>query len=245
MKIAILGCGNMGGAIARGLSAQTKYNIIVTSRSGSKAESIAAECPGVVAMRVNRNAVQEADVVIVAVKPWLVQEVLDGIEDLLPGKTVISVAAGVKDERIAVYAMPNIAVEFGKGMTFIQRAENDEAVRTAEKIFGHVGRAMVVEPSQMQAGMMLSGCGIAYVLRMVRAMMQGGTEMGFRPDDARDIALQTMQGAAAVLEGTGVHPEQAIDRVTTPGGYTIKGLNALDHAGFTSAVIRALKAGLE
>ncbi len=245
IKVAILGCGNMGGAIARGLSAQKEYDIIVTSKSGSKAADIAATFPNVVAATDNRKAVQEAEVLIVAVKPWLVQEVLDDIEDLLPGKTVISVAAGVADPRIMVYAMPNIAVEFQQGMTFIQRSENIEALHTAEVLFGHIGCAMVVEPAQMQAGMMLSGCGIAYVLRMVRAMMQGGTEMGFRSEDARNIAIQTMQGATAVLEATGLHPEQAIDRVTTPGGYTIKGLNALDHTGFTSAVIRALKAGLE
>ncbi len=244
-NIAILGCGNMGGAIARGLAALQKDNIIATSKSGSKAQAIAAMHPNVQAANDNRQAVKQADVVIVAVKPWMVQEVLDDVEDLLPGKTVISVAADVTDERIMVYAMPNIAVEFMQGMTFIQRTDNIEAVEIAKDIFGHIGSTMVIEPSQMQAGMMLSGCGIAYVMRMVRAMMQGGTEMGFRPDDACDIATQTLQGAAAVLQNTKMHPEAAIDRVTTPGGYTIKGLNELDHAGFTSAVIRALKAGLK
>ncbi len=244
-KIAILGCGNMGGAIARGLAAQKEYNIIVTSKSGSKAQAIAEAHDSVQATSDNRQAVRQADVVIVAVKPWLVQEVLDDVEELLPGKTVISVAAGVTDERIMVYAMPNIAVEFQQGMTFIQRTENTEAVNVAKEIFSRIGSTKVVEPSQMQAGMMLSGCGIAYVMRMVRAMMQGGTEMGFRPGDACDIATQTLQGAAAVLQNTKMHPEAAIDCVTTPGGYTIKGLNELDHAGFTSAVIRALKAGLK
>lgn len=92
--------------------------------------------------------------------------------------------------------------------------------------------------------MMMAGCGIAYVMRYVRAMMEGGVEMGFYPADARDIALQTMAGAVSLLRETGLHPEAAIDKVTTPGGITIKGLNELDHAAFNSAVIRSLKAGL-
>ena len=94
-------------------------------------------------------------------------------------------------------------------------------------------------------GMMMASCGIAYVMRYIRAQMEGGVEMGFRPAEAQAIAMQTMKGAVALLENTGLHPEAAIDRVTTPGGVTIKGLNELDHSGFNSAVIRSLKAGLK
>ena len=97
----------------------------------------------------------------------------------------------------------------------------------------------------MGAGMMMAGCGIAYVMRFLRAMTEGGVEMGFYPDEAKQIAMQTMQGAVTLLRETGLHPEAAIDKVTTPGGITIKGLNELDHAAFNSAVIRCLKAGLQ
>ena len=93
--------------------------------------------------------------------------------------------------------------------------------------------------------MMLAGCGIAYVMRFLHAMMEGGVEMGFYPDEAKAIAMQTMQGAVTLLHETGLHPEAAIDKVTTPGGVTIKGLNELEHAKFNSAVIRCLKAGLK
>jgi pyrroline-5-carboxylate reductase len=93
--------------------------------------------------------------------------------------------------------------------------------------------------------MMMAGCGIAYVMRYLRVMMEGGVEMGFYPADALKISMQTMRGAVTLLEETGLHPEAAIDKVTTPGGFTIKGLNELDHAGFNSAVIRSLKAGLK
>ena len=96
----------------------------------------------------------------------------------------------------------------------------------------------------MDAGMMMAGCGIAYVMRFLRAMMEGGIEMGFYPKEAQEIAMQTMQGAVSLLRETGLHPEVAIDKVTTPGGYTIKGLNELEHSAFNSAVIQCLKAGL-
>jgi pyrroline-5-carboxylate reductase len=138
--------------------------------------------------------------------------------------------------------MPNIAAEFGESMTFVEEAEQAE---TAAELFGRVGLCKVVLQRQMAAGMMMAGCGIAYVVRFLRAMMEGGVEMGFYPDEAKEIAMQTMQGAVTMLRETGLHPEAAIDKVTTPGGITIKGLNELDHAAFNSAVIRCLKAGLK
>ena len=155
---------------------------------------------------------------------------------------VVSVAAGIRHEHIDVYAMPNIAAEFGESMTFVEEAPQAE---TVAELFGRVGQSRVVPRRLMEAGMMMAGCGIAYVMRFLRAMMEGGVEMGFYPDDAKQIAMQTMQGAVSLLRETGLHPEAAIDRVTTPGGITIKGLNELDHACFSSAVIRCLKAGLE
>ena len=246
MNVAVIGCGNMGGAIARGLAGKdAKVQVLVTSHDGRTARALAAEEPALRAVSNNAEAVHEADVIVIAVKPWLVKDVLDDVQDELTGKPVLSVAAGVEDPRIAVYVMPNIAAQYAQSMTFIQLAADVEAVRTAIDLFGRLGRTVVVEPRQMQAGMMLAGCGIAYVMRFVRAMQQAGVEMGFRPSAARDVAIQTLMGAGAVLTETGLHPEEAIDRVTTPGGYTIKGLNELDHAGFTSAVIRAMKAGLK
>ena len=246
MNVAIIGCGNMGGAIARGLAGKDEnVQVLVTSHDGRTAQALAAEVPAIKAVSNNAEAVGLADTVVVAVKPWLVKDVLDDLQDELRGKTVLSVAAGVEDPRIDVYVMPNIAAQYAQSMTFIQQARDADAVQRAVNLFGCLGRTMVVEPRQMQAGMMLAGCGIAYAMRFVRAMQQAGVEMGFRPSAARDVAIQTLMGAASVLSETGQHPEEAIDRVTTPGGYTIKGLNELDHAGFTSAVIRAMKAGLK
>ena len=104
-----------------------------------------------------------------------------------------------------------------------------------------LGQTRVVGEKQLRAGTLLASCGIAYAMRYIRAASEGGVEIGFRADDAKDIVLQTVKGAVALLQATGEHPEQAIDRVTTPGGITIRGLNAMEQAGFTKAVVEGLK----
>ncbi|MEE0871501.1 MAG: pyrroline-5-carboxylate reductase dimerization domain-containing protein, partial [Bacteroidaceae bacterium] len=155
----------------------------------------------------------------------------------------VSVAAGVRNARINVYAMPNIAVQYGSGMTFVEEPErHTERYQKVVDLFSLVGKAQIVPHKLMDAGMQISGCGIAYVMRYVRAMMEGGVELGLRPEDAKQAVLQTMKGAVALLEESGKHPEEAIDAVTTPGGYTIRGLNAMEEAGFTNAVLAGLKA---
>jgi len=242
-KIAIIGGGNMGGALVKGwVKAGMASSLTVTAHTQQTLDRLNEACPGITAMLDNKKAVEEADVVVLAVKPWLVEQVITEIMPELKGKLLISVAAGVRHERIDVYVMPNIAAEFGESMTFVEEAEKAEQ---AAELFGRVGQCKVVPQRLMGAGMMMAGCGIAYVMRFLRAMMEGGVEMGFYPDEAKEIAMQTMQGAISLLEETGLHPEAAIDKVTTPGGITIKGLNELDHAAFNSAVIRCLKAGLK
>ena len=233
----------MGGALVKGwVKAGMASSITVTAHTQQTLDRLVETCPGITAMLDNRKAVQGADIVVLVVKPWLVEGVIAEIMSELENKLLISVAAGVRHERIDVYAMPNIAAEFGECMTFIE--ESDKADMAAE-LFGRVGQCKVVPQRLMDAGMMMAGCGIAYVMRFLRAMMEGGVEMGFYPNEAKEIAMQTMQGAVTLLQETELHPEVAIDKVTTPGGITIKGLNELDHAAFNSAVIRCLKAGLK
>ena len=111
-------------------------------------------------------------------------------------------------------------------------------------MYGSMGEVLVVDEQHLAAGTTLASCGIAYAMRYVRAASEGGVEIGFKADDAKNIVLQTIKGAVELLQATGEHPEAAIDKVTTPGGVTIRGLNEMEHAGFTSAVIRGLKAGL-
>lgn len=246
MKITVIGAGNMGGALIRGWAkASAGLDITITAHTQQTLDKYGAEYPQLHTLLNNREAVEGADVVVLAVKPWLIDSVIGEMDGVLDGKTVVSVAANARNERIDVYAMPNIAAEFGESMTFVEKCENTAAIEEAEKLFSLVGEVKVVEPRQMAAGMMMAGCGIAYVMRFLRAMMAGGVEMGFYPKDAQQIAMQTMQGAVTLLRETQLHPEVAIDKVTTPGGVTIKGLNELDHASFNSAVIRCLKAGLK
>ena len=243
MKITVIGGGNMGGALVKGWAkAGLAADITVTAHTQRTLDRLSEACPGITAMLDNVKAIQDADVVVLAVKPWLVEQVIAEIMPELRGKLLVSVAAGIRHERIDVYAMPNIAAEFGESMTFVEEAEQ---ANVAAELFGKVGQCKVVPQRLMGAGMMMAGCGIAYVMRFLRAMMEGGVEMGFYPDEAKSIAMQAMQGAVTMLRETGLHPEAAIDKVTTPGGITIKGLNELNHASFNSAVIRCLKAGLK
>lgn len=245
MRITVIGAGNMGGALVRGWMKKNVGEITATARSEKKLSALASEYSDLVVTTDNRAAVKDADVVVIAVKPWVVDELIESIADLLKGKTVISVAAKAKNPAINVYAMPNIAAEFGECMTFLLNEGKAEDVALAEELFAKVGSVLVVDEKGFNAGNMLAGCGIAYVMRFIRAMMAGGVELGLYPDTAKAIAMQTMKGAVAVLEETGLHPEAAIDKVTTPGGMTIKGLNELDASGFNAAVVRCLKAGLK
>ena len=242
VRVGVLGAGNMGGALIKGWQKAGVANITITAHTQQtldKFEEVKKSLS-------NAEAVKDADVVVIAVKPWLVDDVLAEINDVLTeDKTVISVAAKTRNPRIDVYAMPNIGAEYGEGMTFIQMGAEPQATALAEQLFGMVGKVMTVSEQMFNAGNMLAGCGIAYVMRFIRAMMEGGVELGLYPDDAKEIVMQTMRGAVAVLKESGLHPEQAIDKVTTPGGMTIKGLNELDHSGFNSAVVKCLKAGLK
>ena len=139
--------------------------------------------------------------------------------------------------------IPNTAIAAMSSMTFIA-SERSTAAKDAEllNIFKELGDAMLVDEGHIPAGTSLASCGIAYALRYIRAAMEGGVELGFRADDAKRIVIQTLRGATDILEQNDSHPEVEIDRVTTPGGLTIKGLNAMEAAGFTHSVIEGLRA---
>jgi pyrroline-5-carboxylate reductase len=143
-------------------------------------------------------------------------------------------------------AIPNIAIAHLCSMTFlVPVVSSDERTAQAKAMFDAMGRTLIVEERLLAAGTTLASCGLAYAMRYVRAAAEGGVELGFYPDQALSVVLQTVRGAVELLQASGEHPEAAIDKVTTPGGVTIKGLNEMEHAGFTSAVIRGLKAGMQ
>ena len=142
----------------------------------------------------------------------------------------------------AYTAIPNLAIEIGESMTFITEILGDPAAELQVlPLFNKVGRTLVVDERQMQAGMMVASCGTAFALRYARAAMEGGIELGLYPREALEAVLQTMKGAADLAIAHGTHPEQEIDKVTTPGGITIRGLNAMEAAGFSAAVVAGLK----
>ena len=246
MKVAIIGAGNMGGAIARGL-AQGHYvkasDIIVTNPSTPKLEKLKAEFPEIHTSSNNRDAA-DADVVIVAVKPWKVEEVLKPLRLRQP-QILVSVAAGLTFEDLAHFVdpempifrvIPNTAIAERASMTLIAcRNATEEQTEAMLGVFNEMGLAMLIEEKQFAAATSLASCGIAYVMKYVQAAMQAGVEM----------VAQTLDGAARLLlRDEHTHPAIEIEKVTTPGGITIKGVNSLEHDGFTSAIIKAFKASM-
>lgn len=264
MKIAIIGAGNMGGAVARGLAQGTLVNttdITVANPSQPKLDALKAEFPGINTTNYNVDAIKDADIVILAVKPWKVEGVIDEIKGSLnyENQALASMAGGIGTEQLSqwlaredgalpavYYIIPNTAAAVMSSMTFISSVRStDELDRFVVGMFQEMGDAMLVEERLMNAGMALASCGIAYVMRYVRAATEAGVELGFYAHDAQQVMLQTMQGAIALLKANGTNPEQEIDKVTTPGGLTIRGLNAMEEAGFTAAVIKGLRASLK
>ena len=257
MKITMIGAGAMGGATVEGLlkAGHEGKDICVSDPSAAVLDKFAAK--GVCTTTDNAKAVSEADVVMVVVKPWLVEQVLTGIKDALqPNKqTLVVIAAGVKSESIKGWlgnqcpplflCIPNIAIAQLQSMTFLVPcvATQSQQIEQVKALFEEMGQVLITDEQHLAAGTTLASCGIAYAMRYIRAASEGGVELGFKADDAKNIVMQTMKGAVELLQSSGMHPEQAIDLVTTPGGVTIKGLNEMEHAGFTSAVIRGLKAG--
>ena len=205
----------------------------------------------------NKTAADGADIIVIAVKPWLVEQVVNELKPVLnyTRQTVITVAAGIsgsqftswlkKDDAVpqTFIVIPNTAIAVLASMTFIVPVNaTADTTATIKALFDSVGQAMVTDERHLGAGMTLASCGIAYAMRYVRAAAEGGVELGFKANMAKDIVLQTMKGAVELLQANGNHPEAEIDKVCTPGGLTIRGLNEMEHAGFTSAVIRGLKA---
>ena len=245
----------MGGAIARGLakgSIFTENDITCTAKSTATLEKLRETNPGFTLTTDNLQAVQGSDIVVFAVKPWLMKEVIEKVRPaLLPSKQLyISVAAGIPCQELSewtgsssvIRVIPNTAIEIQESMTFITAASLEmPQLELANRIFSELGNTMIVPESQLAACTALASCGIAFAMRYIQASAQGGVEIGVKASDAQKIVEHTMIGAAKLLLAKNAHPSTEIDKVTTPGGITIRGLNEMEHAGFTSAVIRGLK----
>ena len=261
MKIAIIGAGAMGSALAEGLLKGSVFKpeeIVIANPHQEKLKRFAQF--GVQTTTDNCTAVKGAQLVAIVVKPWLVEQVINEIKGVLDyqQQTIMNMAAAISSDTLFSWlekdgkkpalfqVIPNIAIAYKASMTFIVPCRaSEEQTAFVKSLFDDMGKSLITDEAHLAAGTTLASCGIAYAMRYVRAAAEGGVELGFKPDVATDVVLQTLQGAVSLLQGTGAHPEAAIDQVTTPGGLTIKGLNAMENAGFTNAVIQGLKASIK
>lgn len=254
MKIAIIGAGNMGGAIARGLAKGSLVrveDIRVSNPSPGKLEALKAEFPDMQVTSDNSEAVAGADIVVLAVKPWLVGEVLNKLQ-LKETQMLISIAAGIKLGDLwqllgqkgnpLFRVIPNTAISEMQSMTLVSCSQaSQEQIQLVLDIFSEMGLAMLIPEEKMAAATAMTSCGIAYALKYIQAAMQAGIELGVRPKDGMRMVAQSLKGAAELILANDTHPSVEIDKVCTPGGLTIKGINQLEHDGFTSALINAIK----
>jgi len=273
MKIAIIGAGNMGSAIACGLVNSRLINpcdIIVSNPSQEKLETLKSFNSEINVTSDNKEAAKGSDIIILAVKPWIVETVLKEIL-FKKQQILISVAAGItfgqlgkySDDHITMFRIiPNTAISLGCSMTLIaSHNAAPEQEKMVMNLFDKFGITKIISEEKMAAATALTSCGIAYVLKYIQAAMQAGIEMGIKPQDAAEMVAQSCEmgikpqdaaemvaqsckGAAELILKNHSHPSIEIDKVTTPGGLTIKGINELEHDGFSSAIIKAMKASV-
>ena len=251
-KIAIIGGGNLGTAIAEGLL-KSKFckaaDITITKRNIATLKNLADI--GVQVTTDNNAAIRNSELVILAIKPFQVNDVLSGLKkDLTTKHVLVSVVTGVMindietviKKKLPVFrAMPNTAIAIQESMTCLSfnNASNDQ-IKFVKDLFDTLGKVTVIDEKLMDAATVLGACGTAYAMRYIRANIQGGIEIGFDAVTANLIAAQTVKGAAELLLQKGTHPEQEIDKVTTPKGCTIAGLNEMEHQGFSSSLIKGI-----
>ena len=256
MRITIIGAGNMGGSTALGFAgcgAVAASCITVTARHESSLEKF--KSAGIRTDTDNCAAVVGADIVFYAVKPWQMEGVLKETRGVLDygRQMVVSIAPGIKPGQLKewldkdgslpsiAYAIPNTAIEIGESMTYLSPVTaSDKEIATLKQLFDCVGKTAVVPLEQMLSGTSLASCGIAYAMRYISASAEGGARLGLDGAQTGEAVCQTVRGAAALVKAKGFDPEHEIDRVTTPNGLTIRGLNAMEEAGFSDSVVKGL-----
>jgi pyrroline-5-carboxylate reductase len=250
-KIAILGAGNLGTSLAKGLLASKQYTIadmVLTDKRGHRISYLTEK--GFTVTENNAEAVERSQIVVMSVKPqqfeYLVQEIKDYIR---PHHIVLSTITGVTLKeiesalgKIPIFRiMPNTALEICESMTcIVSKNAHTDHIEKILAMFNQMGSTLEITEDMMGAATVVGACGIAFALRFMRAMSQGGIEIGFNSEMSQLITAQTVKGAARLILETNNHPEREIDKVTTPQGITISGLNEMEHQGLSSAVIRGL-----
>jgi pyrroline-5-carboxylate reductase len=255
-KIGFLGAGNMGEALIKGLLNAGLIRpeaIFATDVRLPRLQQV-EKLYRIQVLEDNTELVKRADVVILAVKPQVIADVLKEVGPAVtPKKLVISIAAGVSTSVLRsrlpnkgirlIRVMPNTPALVLEGATAIARASGLQPgdLETAEEIFAAVGKVVVLEERLMDAVTGLSGSGPAYIALVVEALADGGVKMGLDRVTAMSLATQTVLGAARLLLETGIHPGQLKDMVSSPGGTTIAGIAALEESGIRHALISAVE----
>ena len=251
MKIAIIGTGNLGCSIAKGLILNNAItSLYLTKRSINTLKEFEGY-QHVFLTADNKEAVEKSDILIFAVQPAHLESILKEVKDLITDKHVlISTITGfsiakiesiVGEEQFVIRAMPNTAIAVGKSMTCLSSNQKGaERIKIAEAIFNRLGTSIMIPENQMQAATVVCASGIAFWMRLIRATTQAAIQLGFDAKEAQELAMHTCEGAASLLITTGNHPEQEIDKVTTPKGCTIEGLNEMEHKGLSSSLIQGM-----
>ncbi len=252
-NIAILGAGNIGLAIMNGIIGSgicKPENITITRRNIELLAEFKKKGIGVTGD--DSEAVKKSSVIIIAVQPGQLNGLLEEIKESVNPEIhiIISVVSGATLSAIGkklpartriVRAMPNTAIAIKESMTCLSSGPgNESALKIAEDIFEPLGTTLIINEELMIPATALCACGIAFFLRAIRAASQGGIEIGFHSEEALKMAAQTAKGAASLLLTIGDHPESEVDKVTTPRGCTISGLNQMEHSGFSSAMIKGI-----
>jgi pyrroline-5-carboxylate reductase len=256
MKIAIIGAGNLGLSIAKGLITNNTITSLYLTKRNTKAIEDWKEYGNVHITSDNKEAVTNSDILIFAVQPAHFEGILHEIKEGLNEKhVIISTITGFKIDRMEsiigsdnyiVRSMPNTAISVGKSMTCLCSNEKGKSrLQLAEAIFNTLGTSIVIDEEHMQAATVICASGIAFWMRLIRATTQGGVQLGFDAHEAMKMSMQTALGAASLLIETDSHPEQEIDKVTTPKGCTIEGLNEMEHQGLSSSLIKGIVASFE
>lgn len=251
MKIAIIGTGNLGKAIAKGLiNANAITSLYLTSRHPEYLDEFEGY-KNVFVTSDNVEAVQKSDIILCCTQPAQFELVLQEIKLYITEKhVIISTVTGfviskieeiIGDNQFIIRAMPNTAIAVGKSMTCLcSNSLGEKRVKIAEAIFNRLGHSMVISENKMQAATVVCASGVAFWMRLIRATTQAAIQLGFDAEDAQELSMYTCEGAASLLIKNGQHPEEEIDKVTTPKGCTIEGLNEMEHKGLSSSLIQGM-----
>lgn len=256
MKIAIIGAGNLGRSIARGILHSKGASILYLTKRNTALIEDFRKYGEVTVTSDNREAVQQCDILIFTVQPGHFTAILEDVADILSerhlilstvtGFSIAKIEHSIGADQYIIRSMPNTAIAVGQSTTCLcSNTLGKKRIDLAKMIFNRMGYTLQIPEAKMQAATVICASGIAFWMRLIRATTQGAIQLGFDAKEAQELAMHTCSGAARLLIASGSHPEAEIDQVTTPKGCTIEGLNEMEHRGLSSSLIRGIVASFE